>query len=180
MTTPSFEAALTFVEQVPYGARPILLLVDVDPQEPHHYQHHYPNGSLQTHDHYLKATNGAVPDRLTQANGRHARTASDNAKPSSRARRPQAKSKPIHDANLSGLQFLETVLQGLAKGCIGHVVPVAVCSSQSQDKILELFNMGVADVLIKPIEEQVARTLFLVKNLAQKNSTWIQLLSNWF
>lgn len=124
MTTPSFEAALTFVEQVPYDARPILLLVDVDPQEPHHYQHHYPNGSLLTHDHYLKATNGAVPDRLTQANGRHARAASDNAKPSSRARRPQTKSKPTHDANLTGLQFLETVLQGLAKGCIGHVVPI--------------------------------------------------------
>ncbi|KAG0315060.1 3',5'-cyclic-nucleotide phosphodiesterase, partial [Podila horticola] len=127
MTTPSFESALTFVEQVPYDARPILLLVDVDSQEPHHYQHHYSNGSL-AHDHYLKTANGGVPERLTQVNGRHTRAASDNAKPSSRARRPQPKSKPLatlDGSHLTGLQFLETVLQGLAKGCIGHVVPNA-------------------------------------------------------
>lgn len=29
--------------------------------------------------------------------------------------------------------------------------------------------MGVADVLIKPIEEQVARTLFLVRSLAKES-----------
>ncbi|KAF9125716.1 3',5'-cyclic-nucleotide phosphodiesterase [Mortierella sp. 14UC] len=34
-------------------------------------------------------------------------------------------------------------------------------STKSQDKILQLFNLGVADVLLKPLEEQAARTLFL-------------------
>jgi len=40
--------------------------------------------------------------------------------------------------------------------------PIAISSTTSQDRILELFNLGVADVLLKPIEEQAARTLFLV------------------
>ncbi|KAF8927598.1 3',5'-cyclic-nucleotide phosphodiesterase, partial [Dissophora ornata] len=36
-----------------------------------------------------------------------------------------------------------------------------ISSTSSQDRILELFNLGVADVLVKPIEEQAAKTLFL-------------------
>ncbi|KAF9580382.1 3',5'-cyclic-nucleotide phosphodiesterase [Lunasporangiospora selenospora] len=63
--------------------------------------------------------------------------------------------------HLTGLEFLEGVLQGLAKGTLHHIVPVAMSSTTSQDKVLELFNLGVADVLLKPIEEQVVRTLFL-------------------
>jgi response regulator of citrate/malate metabolism len=41
-------------------------------------------------------------------------------------------------------------------------VSLALSSAKSQDKILQLFNLGVADVLLKPFEEQAARTLFLV------------------
>ncbi|KAG0206484.1 3',5'-cyclic-nucleotide phosphodiesterase [Mortierella sp. GBA30] len=38
---------------------------------------------------------------------------------------------------------------------------MSISSATSQERILELFNLGVADVLLKPIEEHVARTLFL-------------------
>ncbi|KAF9415243.1 3',5'-cyclic-nucleotide phosphodiesterase, partial [Entomortierella beljakovae] len=81
-----------------------------------------------------------------------------------RGRRLQAKPQVqnAHEVSLCGLDFLETVLQGLAKGTLRHVIPIAISSTRSQQRIMELFNLGVADVLIKPIEEQIARTLFLI------------------
>ncbi|KAF9405053.1 3',5'-cyclic-nucleotide phosphodiesterase [Podila epigama] len=168
MTTPTFESALAFMEEVPYDTRPILLLVDVDPVRD--ASPHLPNGVSHDHNH-LRTPNGIpFPERASQHSGqRHARAASENTASTkgqaSRSRRSHAKAKPPSvlncDTNLTSIQFLETVLQSLAKGCYGHIVPVAICSALTQEKTLELFNMGVADVLIKPIEDQVARTLFL-------------------
>jgi len=48
---------------------------------------------------------------------------------------------------------------------------VAISSTTSQDKIAELFNLGVADVVLKPIQQQVARTLFLVRRTTHLSIT---------
>ncbi|KAG0309945.1 3',5'-cyclic-nucleotide phosphodiesterase [Dissophora globulifera] len=93
-----------------------------------------------------------------------------------RSRRAQSRAPKQNDLDgtLCGLDFLETVLQGLAKGTLHHVVPIAISSTSSQDRILELFNLGVADVLLKPVEEQAARTLFLerVEELKIRLLSW--------
>ncbi|KAI1321636.1 3',5'-cyclic-nucleotide phosphodiesterase [Mortierella claussenii] len=152
----------------------MLLLVDVDTEldfTPPHLPGSY--STYQQHQQQPKSVNGhhgAVAEstiKSVQGNGqRHLRATSDSTVARGthwRGRRPQSRQSQQHglQSSLCGLDFLETVLQGLAKGTLHHVVPIAVSSTVSQARIMELFNLGVADVLLKPIEEQAARTLFL-------------------
>ncbi|KAF9157672.1 3',5'-cyclic-nucleotide phosphodiesterase [Actinomortierella ambigua] len=66
------------------------------------------------------------------------------------------------DDDGQGRGFLTTVLRKIAGGALTNMVPIALVSSHtSQDSILDIFNMGVADVLIKPVAAETARTLFL-------------------
>ncbi|KAK3825875.1 MAG: hypothetical protein J3Q66DRAFT_396795 [Benniella sp.] len=132
----------------------MILLVDVDSEMEH-------SGSYSTRGHRPTTAHTS-----SNHNQRQLRAANDNTTlkgPHNRGRRAQSRPPKQNglDGALCGLDFLETILQGLAKGALHHIVPVAISSTTSQDRILELFNLGVADVLLKPIEEQAARTLFL-------------------
>ncbi|KAF9900462.1 3',5'-cyclic-nucleotide phosphodiesterase [Linnemannia zychae] len=150
----------------------MILLVDVDtdldltpPHSPGSYS------ARQTTSRTSSLRNGhlsASADHLPQGNKqRHLRAISDstvsNGSRNHNSRHGQnGHPKRIGDKGAScGEEFLECILQNLANGILHHVVPVALSSSKSQDKILQLFNLGVADVLLKPLEEQAARTLFL-------------------
>ncbi|KAF8954705.1 3',5'-cyclic-nucleotide phosphodiesterase, partial [Entomortierella lignicola] len=173
LTADSFDSALTYLERrLPTENRPVLLLVDVDTEleltsqssGSYSTRHHRPPPSKNT------GRNSGIEDptvKALQGNGqRHPRATNDNTVPKGslqQNRRLQAKplAQNTLDGSLCGLDFLETVLQGLAKGNLRHIVPIAMSSTTSQERITELFNLGVADVLLKPIEEQVARTLFL-------------------
>ncbi|KAF9203446.1 3',5'-cyclic-nucleotide phosphodiesterase, partial [Haplosporangium sp. Z 27] len=173
LTADSFDSALTYLERrLPTENRPVLLLVDVDTELELTSQS---SGSYSTRHHRPPPTkntgrNSGIEDptvKALQGNGqRHPRATNDNTVPKGslqQNRRLQAKplAQNTLDGSLCGLDFLETVLQGLAKGNLRHIVPIAMSSTTSQERITELFNLGVADVLLKPIEEQVARTLFL-------------------
>ncbi|KAF9092736.1 3',5'-cyclic-nucleotide phosphodiesterase [Mortierella sp. AD031] len=150
----------------------MILLVDVDtdldltPHSP---------GSYSTRQVAPRTSNlrnghlGVSAEHLPQGNGqqRHLRATSDNTVSngtrnhnSRHGQNGHAKQNGFKGASC-GQDFLECVLQNLANGTLHHVIPVALSSTKSQDKILQLFNLGVADVLLKPLEEQAARTLFL-------------------
>ncbi|KAF9100474.1 3',5'-cyclic-nucleotide phosphodiesterase [Mortierella sp. AM989] len=175
LTAETFDAALALLERrPPTEIQPVLLLVDVDtdleltpPQSPGSFsgRHHRPSSQRNS-----TGRNGGLEDpvtKLLQGNGqRHLRAASESTVPKGlqqRNRRLQAKppTQNTLEGSLCGLDFLETILQGLAKGTLRHIIPIAMSSTTSQARIMELFNLGVADVLLKPVEEQVARTLFL-------------------
>ncbi|KAF9936559.1 3',5'-cyclic-nucleotide phosphodiesterase [Mortierella alpina] len=152
----------------------MMLLVDVDtdleltpvhPTGSYPGRHHRPATSKSNHARSGGQTEG--PDRnALGAEQRHSRATSDSSMSkgaSHKGRRTHNRVPELgcHDGALCGQDFLESVLQGIAKGSLHHVVPIAMSSATSQDRLLELFNLGVADVLLKPVEEQVARTLFL-------------------
>ncbi|KAG0002638.1 3',5'-cyclic-nucleotide phosphodiesterase [Entomortierella chlamydospora] len=177
MTAETFDDALSLLElSPPTEARPVLLLVDVDTDlelTPPHYHRASPHKNSS-------GRNGGLEEpavRLLQGNGqRHLRATSDSTTSKGlqqRNRRLQAKpaTQNALGESLCGLDFLETILQGLAKGSLRHVIPVAMSSTTSQERIMELFNLGVADVLLKPIGEQVARTLFLNAHRYSKYKT---------
>ncbi|KAF9272978.1 3',5'-cyclic-nucleotide phosphodiesterase, partial [Mortierella alpina] len=174
VTAATFEAALTLLEhRSPSDARPIMLLVDVDTdlELPVHATGSYPvrhkRPAPSKNNHARNGGQAEAPDRNTLAAGqRHLRATSDSTMSkgaSHKGRRTHNRVPELdcHDGALCGQDFLESVLQGIAKGSLHHVVPIAMSSVTSQDRLLELFNLGVADVLLKPVEEQVARTLFL-------------------
>lgn len=171
LTVANYEAALAHLDRrPPTEARPMILLVDVDtdldltPHSP---------GSYSTRQATSRTSNlrnghlGVSADNRPQGNGQHLRATSDSTLPngtrnhSSRyGQNGHAKRNGAKGAS-SGQEFLECILQNIANGTLHHVVPVALSSTKSQDKIFQLFNLGVADVLLKPLEEQAARTLFL-------------------
>ncbi|KAG0253592.1 3',5'-cyclic-nucleotide phosphodiesterase, partial [Mortierella polycephala] len=173
LTAASFESALTLLEhRPPSDLRPIMLLVDVDtdlelvpPHSPGSYPRHHRHQTGKNNNTH----SGNLSDSVEKALGngqRHLRATSENTSskgiPQRNHRNQNRHPKTIYHGGAScGQDFLETVLQGIAKGNLHHVVPIAVSSMTTQDRIQELFNLGVADVLLKPIEEQVARTLFL-------------------
>ncbi|KAG9072485.1 3',5'-cyclic-nucleotide phosphodiesterase [Linnemannia hyalina] len=150
----------------------MILLVDVDTDldltSPHS------PGSYSTRQATSRTSNlrnghlGVSADHRSQGNGQsHLRATSDSTLPngtrnhsSRHGQNGHAKRNGAKGANC-GQEFLECILQNVANGTLRHVVPVALSSAKSQDKILQLFNLGVADVLLKPLEEQAARTLFL-------------------
>ncbi|KAF9575346.1 3',5'-cyclic-nucleotide phosphodiesterase [Mortierella alpina] len=151
-----------------------MLLVDVDtdleltpvhPTGPYPGRHHRP-GTSKTH-HARSGGQAEAADRSALGAGqRHSRATSDSTMSRSASHKGRRTHNRIsesgcHDGVLCGQDFLESVIQGIAKGSLHHVVPIAMSSTTSQDRLLELFNLGVADVLVKPVEEQVARTLFL-------------------
>ncbi|KAG0245199.1 3',5'-cyclic-nucleotide phosphodiesterase [Actinomortierella wolfii] len=66
------------------------------------------------------------------------------------------------DDDGQGRGFLTAILRKMAGGALTNLVPIALVSSHtSQENILDIFNMGVADVLVKPVATETARTLFL-------------------
>ncbi|KAF9953572.1 3',5'-cyclic-nucleotide phosphodiesterase [Mortierella alpina] len=151
-----------------------MLLVDVDtdleltpvhPTGSHTGRHQRPPASKSNHG--RNGGQAEASDRNALGAGqRHSRATSDSTMSkgaSHKGRRTHNRAPEMgrHDGALCAQDFLESVLQGIAKGSLHHVVPIAMSSVTSQDRLLELFNLGVADVLLKPVEEQVARTLFL-------------------
>lgn len=111
----------------PNEARPMLLLVDVDGDS------HLPsslNPRSGLHRERLPLPKGMNGDygveKLAQEKGqRHLRATSDSTvtKPiQSRSRKPVSKS--TRQNGLTGLEFLDSVLQGLAKGTLYHIVPI--------------------------------------------------------
>ncbi|KAF9947464.1 3',5'-cyclic-nucleotide phosphodiesterase, partial [Mortierella alpina] len=175
VTVATFEGALTLLEhRSPSDARPMMLLVDVDtdleltpvhPTGSYLGRHHRPATSKSNHARSGGQAEASGRNALG-AGQHHLRATSDSTMSKGAAhkgRRTQNRTSELGCPNgaLCGQDFLESVLQGIAKGSLHHVVPIAMSSTTSQDKLLELFNLGVADVLLKPVEEQVARTLFL-------------------
>ncbi|KAK3843606.1 MAG: hypothetical protein J3R72DRAFT_105893 [Linnemannia gamsii] len=174
LTVANYESALDLLDRrPPTETRPIILLVDVDtdldltpPHSPGSYSIRQANS--RTSSNLRNGHLSASADHLPQGNGqRHLRAISDSTVPngsrnhnSRHGQNGHARRNGVKGASC-GQEFLECVLQNLANGILHHVVPVALSSAKSQDKILQLFNLGVADVLLKPLEEQAARTLFL-------------------
>ncbi|KAG0289227.1 3',5'-cyclic-nucleotide phosphodiesterase [Linnemannia gamsii] len=150
----------------------MILLVDVDTDldlTPPHSPGSYSTRQATSRTSNLRNGHlGVSADNLPQGNGqRHLRAVSDSTVPNGTRNHNSRHGQNGHAKRNSakggscGQEFLECVLQNLANGSLHHVVPVALSSAKSQDKILQLFNLGVADVLLKPFEEQAARTLFL-------------------
>jgi len=110
----------------PNEARPMLLLVDVD-GDSYLPSPHSRSGLHQDRQPLPKGLNGDYGlEKLAQEKGqRHLRATSDStaSKPTqSRSRRPVSKS--TRQNGLTGLEFLDNVLQGLAKGTLCHIVPI--------------------------------------------------------
>ncbi|KAF8943989.1 3',5'-cyclic-nucleotide phosphodiesterase [Haplosporangium gracile] len=173
LTVANYEAALAHLDRrPPTETRPMILLVDVDTDldlTPPHSPGSYSIRQATSRTSNLRNGHlGVSADHRPQGNGqRHLRATSDSTVPngtrnhnSRHGQNGHAKRNGAKSASC-GQEFLECVLQNVANGTLHHVVPVALSSTKSQGKILQLFNLGVADVLLKPLEEQAARTLFL-------------------
>ncbi|KAF9972429.1 3',5'-cyclic-nucleotide phosphodiesterase [Actinomortierella ambigua] len=116
----------------------------------HHQNHHQsatsPSSSVPSSPSYSPTRSQLSPSRHSSASPSEMLNPADDAS----------------DDDGQGRAFLTTVLRKMTGGALTNMVPIALVSNHtSQESILDIFNMGVADVLIKPVASETARTLFL-------------------
>lgn len=111
----------------------MILLVDVDSEMEH-------SGSYSARSHRSTAHMSSNPKSGGAGghNQRQPRATNDNTSlkaPHNRGRRSQSRTPKQNglEGALCGLDFLETILQGLAKGALHHIVPVGMCPCLSKN-----------------------------------------------
>ncbi|KAG0184524.1 hypothetical protein DFQ28_011012 [Apophysomyces sp. BC1034] len=61
----------------------------------------------------------------------------------------------------SNLELLKTVVQQVRDGILRNIVPIVCSSSDSPEFMVQCLYNGAADYLLKPLQEDVVKTMFL-------------------